>query len=155
VATVEGDLVWRVGRTWYGVVGDLDPASARLPVVIVHGGPGAMHDYCQPIADLARSGRACILYDQFGCGRSERRPDAPREFWMVDLYKEELAALTRPLRVDGRYVVVGQSWGGSLAMEHALDHPAGWLRSWSATRWRRCRSDGPRRAVCARRFPLT
>jgi L-proline amide hydrolase len=73
----EGRLEWRGHETWYRVVGDLDSAAAQAPVVICHGGPGAAHDYCEPIADLSRFGRACILYDQLGCGRSELLPDAP------------------------------------------------------------------------------
>ena len=54
---------WRDLETWYRVVGDLTPGSGKTPVVILHGGPGATHDYTEPIADLSRSGRACILYD--------------------------------------------------------------------------------------------
>ena len=112
-------------ETWYRVVGDLDADAAKTPVVICHGGPGAAHDYCEPIADLSRYGRACVLYDQLGCGRSELLPDAPAEFWTPQLFKDELVALVRHLGIAEGYTVVGQSWGGMLAMEHALDHPAG------------------------------
>ena len=118
-------MQWRGLETWYRVVGDLTPGTGQTPVVILHGGPGASHDYTEPIADLSRSGRACVLYDQVGCGRSMHRPDAPAEFWTVQLYKDELAELTRQLGIAGRFFLVGQSWGGMLAMEVALDHPAG------------------------------
>jgi L-proline amide hydrolase len=121
----EGRMRWREGETWYRVVGELDPSPAQTPVVICHGGPGAAHDYTEPIADLSRFGRACVLYDQLGCGRSEHRPDAPAEFWSPQLFEDELVALTRHLGIDGRHAVVGQSWGGMLAMEYALDHPSG------------------------------
>ena len=93
--------------------------------MICHGGPGAAHDYVEPIADLSRYGRACVLYDQLGCGKSEHLPDAPAEFWTPQLFKDELVALTRHLGIDDRHAVVGQSWGGMLAMEYALDHPRG------------------------------
>jgi L-proline amide hydrolase len=106
---------------WHRVVGEGD----KTPVVICHGGPGAGHDYVEPIAELSRFGRRCVLYDQFGCGRSEHRPDAPPEFWTVQLFKDELVELTRHLGIADRYAVVGQSWGGMLALEHALDHPPG------------------------------
>jgi len=43
----------------------------------------------------------------------------------VQLFKDELVDLTRELGIADRYAVVGQSWGGMLGMEHALDHPAG------------------------------
>jgi L-proline amide hydrolase len=119
----EGRMSWNGHETWYRVVGDLD--SGPTPVVVLHGGPGAAHDYTEPIADLSRFGRGCVLYDQLGCGKSTHLPDAPAEFWSPQLFKDELAELTRDLGVAGRYALVGQSWGGMLAMEHALDHPAG------------------------------
>jgi L-proline amide hydrolase len=121
----EGHMEWETHTTWYRVVGSLDGTSALAPVVIAHGGPGASHDYVEPIADLSRSGRACILYDQVGCGRSQHLRDAPAEFWTVDLFKRELRELTRTLGIEDRYHLLGQSWGGMLAMEHALDHPRG------------------------------
>ena len=63
-------------RTWYRVVGELDPEALHAPVVICHGGPGATHHYVAPIAELHRSGRACVLYDQLGNGNSDHLPDA-------------------------------------------------------------------------------
>jgi len=123
--TGEGRLRWTHGETWYRIVGDLDPAGLRTPIVVLHGGPGATHDYCEPIADLARDGRACILYDQIGNGRSDHLAGAPASFWTPEVFKDELAALVAHLGIAARYAVVGQSWGGMLAMDHALDHPPG------------------------------
>lgn len=122
----EGYLDFRGHRTWYRVAGDLH--AGGTPVVICHGGPGATSDYVTPIAELARDGRATVLYDQLGNGRSDHLPDADPGFWTVQLFKDELVALTESLGIAGRYHVVGQSWGGMLAMEHALTHPPG-LRS--------------------------
>jgi L-proline amide hydrolase len=110
-------------ETWYRIVGDLD--SGPIPVVICHGGPGAAHDYTEPIANLSRYGRGCVLYDQVGCGKSTHLPDAPAAFWTVQLFKDELVDLARHVGIADRYAVVGQSWGGMLGMEHALDHPSG------------------------------
>jgi L-proline amide hydrolase len=119
---------WEGGWTWYRVDGDLG-ASGPAPLVILHGGPGAAHDYLEPVADLASTaGRPCVLYDQIGCGRSQHLPDAPAGFWTVELFRRELAALVEHLNIAGRYHVLGQSWGGMLGMEHALEHPTG-LRS--------------------------
>jgi L-proline amide hydrolase len=123
---MEGHLERDGHRTWYRVVGDLDPGSSRAPVVICHGGPGATHDYVAPIASrLVGSGRACVLYDQLGNGRSDHLPDADPSFWTVELLERELAALVQHLGIDGRYHVLGQSWGGMLALLHALEHPPG------------------------------
>jgi L-proline amide hydrolase len=123
---MEGDLERDGHRTWYRVVGDLDAGASRAPVVICHGGPGATHDYVAPIAaQLAGSGRACVLYDQLGNGRSDHLPDADQSFWTVELFERELSALVEHLGIDGRYHVLGQSWGGMLALLHALEHPPG------------------------------
>ena len=119
----EGRMVRDGNETRYRIVGDL--ASGPTPVVICHGGPGAALDYTEPIANLSRFGRGCVLYDQLGCGKSTHLPDAPADFWTVQLFKDELVDLTRELGIAERYAVVGQSWGGMLAMEHALDHPDG------------------------------
>jgi L-proline amide hydrolase len=119
----EGRMLWNGYETWYRIVGDLD--SGPTPVVVLHGGPGAAHDYTEPIAELSRFGRGCVLYDQVGCGKSSHLADAPAEFWSPQLFKDELTELTQQLGLADRYAVVGQSWGGMLAMEHALDHPPG------------------------------
>jgi L-proline amide hydrolase len=134
----ENRLAWTTSdgtavETWYRVTaadaapGDpLDASAAQAPLVILHGGPGASHDYCEPIAQLvAQTGRAVVEYDQVGCGLSQHLPEAPVEFWTPQLFKDELVTLTTHLGIAGRYHVLGQSWGGMLGMEHALDHPAG------------------------------
>lgn len=124
----DGFVEWDGYRTWYGLQGDLH-AGGPTPLVILHGGPGAAHDYLEPIGELARiSGRPCVFYDQIGCGRSEHRAHAPSEFWTVELFTRELGAVVAKLGIDERYHVLGQSWGGMLGMEHALGRPAG-LRS--------------------------
>src|SRR5579864_7152595 len=124
----EGVVEWEAGRTWYRVEGDLG-AGGPAPLVVLHGGPGAAHDYLEPVADLATvTGRPCVLYDQIGCGRSQHLPEAPAGFWTVGLFCRELAVLLGHLGLSGRYHVLGQSWGGMLGMEHALEHPSG-LRS--------------------------
>ena len=94
--------------------------------MILHGGPGCAHDYVESIAELAAiSGRPCVLYDQIGCGKSQHLPEAPTDFWTVELFLRELETVTAHLGIEGRYHVLGQSWGGMLGMEHALTHPPG------------------------------
>ena len=124
---MEGYLEREGHRTWYRVVGDLEPGAQRAPVVLCHGGPGATHDYLEPLSALARSGRAVVLYDQLGNGRSDHLPDADPSFWTVELFERELAALAAHLGIDERYHVLGQSWGGMLALLHGLERPPGLL----------------------------
>jgi L-proline amide hydrolase len=54
-------------------------------------------------------------------------PTSDASFWTTQLFKDELTALVEHLGIAGRYHVLGQSWGGMLAMDHALDHPPGLL----------------------------
>jgi L-proline amide hydrolase len=124
----EGVIRWDGGWTWYRVQGELGDGGLP-PLVLLHGGPGAAHDYLEPVAELAAgTGRACVLYDQLGCGRSQHLPDAPADFWTVELFRRELSNLVEQLGIAASYHVLGQSWGGMLGMEHALEHPTG-LRS--------------------------
>jgi L-proline amide hydrolase len=118
------EMKWQHGNTWYRVVGDLK--SGKTPVMVLHGGPGAGHNYCEPIAELiAQTGRAAVLYDQLGCGNSTHLPDAPKEFWTPELFMEELVLLTKHLGIADDYAIVGQSWGGMLGMQLAITQPQG------------------------------
>jgi L-proline amide hydrolase len=123
MTVTEGVAPFRDWQTWYRVTGDLN--AAKAPVVVLHGGPGATHDYLLTVADLAQQGRAVVHYDQLGNGRSTHLPERGADFWTVRLFVDELANLLRHLGIDGRYHVVGQSWGGFLAQEHALTQPEG------------------------------
>jgi L-proline amide hydrolase len=124
-AIAEGLVEWDGHATWYRGAGDLS-TGAKAPLLILHGGPGAAHDYVESIADLSRiAGRPCVLYDQLGCGRSQHLPDAPADFWTVALFRRELTMVIEHLGIAGRYHVLGQSWGGMLGMEHALEQPRG------------------------------
>lgn len=121
--TSEGYSPFREHRTWYRVAGDL--RSDRVPLVVLHGGPGCTHDYLEAFADLAVTGRPVVLYDQIGNGRSTHLREGPEEFWCVGTFLEELEALLRHLGIEQRYNLLGQSWGGMLAAEHAVLKPAG------------------------------
>jgi proline-specific peptidase len=124
-AVAEGFVPFRGRRTWYRVVGNGE-LPGKLPVVALHGGPGASSDYMEPLEAIAGTGRRVVFYDQVGgAGRSDQPHDP--SLWTVDLYKDELRTVLRTLGLD-RYHLLGSSWGGMLAMEHALTQPVG-LRS--------------------------
>jgi L-proline amide hydrolase len=124
---IAGVVHWDAGWTWYGVEGELGAGKAA-PLVVLHGGPGAAHDYLEPVAELASgAGRPCVFYDQIGCGRSQHMRDAPVDFWTVELFCRELSAVLDHLGIVGRYHLLGQSWGGMLGMEHAVRQPPGLL----------------------------
>jgi len=128
--TREGTLQFELGNgevaeTWFRVTGDLESGGA--PLVLLHGGPGATHDYLLSMADLA-SGRGVVHYDQLGNGRSRHYPERGADFWTVELFVRELHSLLSALGIADRHHVLGQSWGGFLAQEYAFTRPAG-LRS--------------------------
>jgi L-proline amide hydrolase len=125
-----GEMPFSDGHTWYRITGDLRAGSGPAPLVIVHGGPGAAHNYCLAMQALADDGRAVIHYDQFGCGNSSHRPDWDPARWTVQLFVDELAALVAHLGIGDSYHLLGQSWGGMLGPEYVLQHPAG-IRSFT------------------------
>lgn len=123
VVQQEGYAAFMGHQTWYRVTGDLQ--SGRVPLVVAHGGPGCTHDYVDAFVDLAEAGRAVVHYDQLGNGRSTHLPDAPSEFWSIQLFLDELDNLLDHLGIRQRYNLLGQSWGGVLGSEHAVRRPAG------------------------------
>jgi proline-specific peptidase len=123
IPITEGFVPFRGYRTWYRIVGDVaTPGPGKLPVLMLHGGPGVPHDYLESLEPLVETGRPVIFYDQIGCGNSDR-PDNPN-LWNVALFVEELGVIRRALGLD-RIHLLGQSWGGMLAMEYALTKPSG------------------------------
>jgi len=89
------------------------------PVVVLHGGPGAHHDYLLPQYDQLARGRALLYYDQRGGGRSP----VPRETpvgWREHV--ADLEALRDRWGLD-HLTLLGYSWGGLLAVLYALEHP--------------------------------
>ncbi|HEU5422872.1 MAG TPA: proline iminopeptidase-family hydrolase, partial [Nitrolancea sp.] len=117
----EGKLPFRGHEVWYRVVGEGEEPG-KLPLLTLHGGPGAAHDYLEPLEGLAASGRRVIFYDQLGCGRSDQPHDPA--MWTVELFLEEIEAVRAALGLDELHLL-GQSWGGMLGMEYALTQPPG------------------------------
>jgi proline-specific peptidase len=110
----EGYVASRGYRTWYRVVGQ--SADGRDPLLCLHGGPGSTHNYFAPLERLAEDGRAIVFYDQVGCGKSDRPTDID---WNVRVFLDELAAVREHVGLE-RVHLLGTSWGGMLALEHAL-----------------------------------
>jgi L-proline amide hydrolase len=119
-----GYMIWKHGRTWFRVIGDLN--SPRIPLVVLHGGPGSAHNNVLTIAKLlSASGRPVIVYDQIGCGKSTPLRSKPAEFWTIELFEEELSKIIKHLKIEERYILAGASWGGMLAMNYAIKKPKG------------------------------
>jgi L-proline amide hydrolase len=111
-------------RTWVAVVGDeaVERERGLAPLLLLHGGPGASHDYLESLAAISATGRRVIFYDQQGCGNSDQ-PDDPSR-WTVDFFVREVGAIRAALGLE-RCHILGQSWGGMLLMEYLVRRPAG------------------------------
>lgn len=115
----EGFASSRGHRTRYRVVGK---SRSRRPLLCIHGGPGMTQEYLHPLEEMATTGRQVVFYDQCGCGGSESL--AAGEEWSLELFIDEIEAV-RDATGLARCHVLGHGWGGMLAVEYALRHPAG------------------------------
>ncbi len=89
-------------------------------VIVLHGGPGASHDYLRPQFDALAARRTLLYYDQRGGGRSEVPRDVPLG------WREHVADLAALAASEARppATLLGFSWGGLLAILFAVEHPA-------------------------------
>jgi proline iminopeptidase len=103
-------------RVWVKRVGN----NPDLRVLLLHGGPGATHEYLEACDSyLPGAGIEYYYYDQLGSGFSDQ-PDDP-SLWEVDRFVDEVEQVRQALGLDRRnFVLYGQSWGGILAIEYAL-----------------------------------
>lgn len=89
-------------------------------MLALHGGPGSTHHYFDPLEGLAGE-RPIVLYDQIGCGSSDRPTDIE---WSVSVFRDEVDAVRSQLELDEIHLL-GTSWGGMLALEHVLSGAVG------------------------------
>jgi proline iminopeptidase len=105
-------------NVWTRKVGD----NPSVKLLTLHGGPGATHEYFECFEDyLPQAGFEFYYYDQLGSHAGDQ-PDEPA-LWEIPRFVDEVEQVRRALRLDaGNFVLLGQSWGGLLAMEYALHH---------------------------------
>ncbi|HXW82010.1 MAG TPA: proline iminopeptidase-family hydrolase, partial [Acidimicrobiales bacterium] len=96
--------------------------NPALKVLLLHGGPGATHEYLEACDSyLPAAGVEYYYYDQLGSGRSDH-PDEP-VLWELDRFVDEVEQVRSALGLSqDNFVLYGQSWGGILAIEYALRH---------------------------------
>ncbi len=109
----EGYINVSGGKIWYKIVRKDMPG---IPLLVIHGGPGANHYYLEPIAGLTDE-RPVIFYDQLGCGNSDHPNDT--SLWNIERFVDELQQVIQFLDLD-KIHILGQSWGASLAVEYIL-----------------------------------
>jgi proline iminopeptidase len=113
VSTPAGDF-----RVWTKRFGN----NPDLRVLLLHGGPGATHEYLESVDGyLPQAGVEYYLYDQLGSHYSDQ-PDEP-SLWQIDRFVDEVEQVRVALGLGPEsFVLYGQSWGGILALEYALAH---------------------------------
>ena len=105
------------GRVWYRICG----AGNNIPLVLLHGGPGAPSYYLNPLEGVSKD-RPVIFYDQLGSGRSDRPAD--ESLWTIDRFVRELDTVRDALGL-AQVHLFGHSWGSMLALDYMLTKPDG------------------------------
>jgi proline iminopeptidase len=106
-------------NVWTKRVGN-NPA---LQVLLLHGGPGATHEYLEACDSfLPAAGVEYYYYDQLGSAFSDQPDDS--SLWDLGRFVDEVEQVRRALGLKPEsFVLYGQSWGGILAIEYALAYP--------------------------------
>lgn len=88
-------------------------------MIILHGGPGFDHTYLRPWLDPVSEVAQLVYVDERGCGRSARHT---HEYYQLGIMADDIVLLCQTLRIE-RPLVLGQSFGGFVALSIATRHP--------------------------------
>ena len=107
-----------VFRVWTKRVGN----NPRIKVLLLHGGPGATHEYLEAFDSyFPAAGIEYYYYDQLGSFYSDQ-PDDP-DLWDIPRFVDEVEQVRKALKLrPDNFYLYGQSWGGMLAIEYAVAH---------------------------------
>lgn len=113
ISTPKGEF-----RVWTKRVGN----NPSMKVLLLHGGPGATHEVYNCFDGyLPSEGIEYIYYDQLGSYFSDQPSDTT--LWTIERFVDEVEQVRVALGMDrDNFYLLGQSWGGILAMEYALEH---------------------------------
>ncbi|WP_255249779.1 proline iminopeptidase-family hydrolase [Bacillus sp. FJAT-45066] len=114
----EGFIEVTGGKVWYQ---KHESEKNTTPVIVLHGGPGSSHYSLQGLKVLSEN-RTVILYDQLGCGNSDRPSD--KSLWNLERFVEELEQIKEALSLE-EFHILGHSWGTTLAAAYYLKKPDG------------------------------
>jgi proline iminopeptidase len=105
-------------RVWTKRVG----TNSDVKVLLLHGGPGATDELYECFdVWFPRAGIEYYYYDQLGSLRSDQPDDD--SLWTLERFVDEVEQVRQALGLDSsNFVLLGQSWGGLLAMEYAVHH---------------------------------
>lgn len=113
ISTEYGDF-----KVWTKRVGN----NPRIKVLLLHGGPAMTHEYFEAVDSFfPGAGVEYYYYDQLGSYYSDQ-PDDDR-LWEIPRFVDEVEQVRTALGLnENNFYLMGNSWGGILAMEYALEH---------------------------------
>lgn len=96
--------------------------NPKIKVLLLHGGPGMTHEYMECFETFfQKEGFEFYEYDQLGSYYSDQPDDL--SLWNTARFVDEVEQVRKAIGADGsNFYIVGNSWGGILAMEYALAH---------------------------------
>jgi len=105
-------------RVWTKRIGN----NQTVKVLLLHGGPAATHEYFEACDSyFPAAGIEYYYYDQLGSAYSDQ-PDDP-DLWEIPRFVDEVEQVRQALSLDRtNFYLFGQSWGGALAIEYALQY---------------------------------
>jgi proline iminopeptidase len=103
-------------KVWTKRVGN----NPMMKVLLLHGGPGATHEYLEAFDSyLPNAEIEYYYYDQLGSSYSDQPDDT--SLWHTARFVEEVEQVRKALNLNkDNFYLLGQSWGGILAIEYAL-----------------------------------
>ena len=113
ISTPKGDF-----KVWVKRVGN----NPHLKLLLLHGGPGATHEYFEAFDSfLPKEGVEYYYYDQLGSGFSDQPNDD--SLWTIPRFVSEVDQVRQAIGgTKDNFCLLGHSWGGMLATEYALAH---------------------------------
>lgn len=105
-------------KVWTKTIGN----NARVKVLLLHGGPAMTHEYMEAFESFfPKEGFEIIEYDQLGSYYSDQPTDS--SLWTTERFVEEVEQVRVALGLTkDNFYLLGNSWGGILAMEYALKY---------------------------------
>lgn len=105
-------------KVWTKRIGN----NPTIKVLLLHGGPGMTHEYLESFESFfPKEGIEFYYYDQLGSHYSEKPTDTT--LWRLDRFVEEVEQVRKALDLNkDNFYLLGQSWGGILAMQYALKY---------------------------------
>ena len=98
--------------------------NSRVKVLLLHGGPAMTHEYMECFESFfPKEGFEFYEYDQLGSYYSDQPTDS--SLWTTERFVEEVEQVRKAIGADAtNFYLLGNSWGGILAMEYALKYQA-------------------------------